>query len=119
MEFKVISGCFNNVSVWSHSGKDCDFYLEEDGWNDYSYYTLYHLHATRRLTGSAENEYLGYIRIMKIGQETGESNLVRAITQGRVFKSLPNNFVSLSLNVLFSKSGEAGPIITCNASTNS
>ena len=31
MEFKVISACFNDASVWSHSGKDCDFYLEEDG----------------------------------------------------------------------------------------
>lgn len=31
MEFKVISACFNNASVWSHSEKDCDFYLEEDG----------------------------------------------------------------------------------------
>lgn len=99
MEFKVISGCFNNASVWSHSGKDCDFYLEEDGWNDYSYYTMYHLHATCRLTGSAENEYLGYIRIMKIGQGTGESNLVRAVTQGHVFKALPDDFVSLSFNV--------------------
>lgn len=99
MEFKVISGCFNNVSVWSHSGRDCDFYLEEDGWNDYDYYTMYHLHATCRLTGGTENEYLGYIRIMKIGQEQKESNLVRAVTQGRVFSSLPDDFVSLSLNV--------------------
>lgn len=99
MEFKVISGCFNNAYVWSYSGRDCDFYLEEDSWNDYSYYTMYHLHATCRLTGGSENEYLGYIRIMKIGQETGESNLVRAVTKGRVFKSLPDDFVSLSLSV--------------------
>ena len=99
MEFKVISRCFNNASVWSHSGRDCDFYLEEDGWNDYDYYTMYHLHATCRLTGGTENEYMGYIRIMKIGQEQKESNLVRAVTQGRVFSSLPDDFVSLSLNV--------------------
>lgn len=99
MEFKVISGCFNNASVWSHAGRDCDFYLEEDGWNDYDYYTMYHLHATCRLTGGTENEYMGYIRIMKIGQEKKESNLVRAVTQGRVFSSLPDDFVSLSLNV--------------------
>lgn len=99
MEFKVISRCFNNASVWLHSGRDCDFYLEEDGWNDYHYYTMYHLHATCRLTGGTENEYIGYIRIMKIGQEQKESNLVRAVTQGRVFSSLPDDFVSLSLNV--------------------
>lgn len=99
MEFKVISACFNNASVWLHSGEDCDFFLEEDRWNDYSYYTMYHLHATCRLTGSAANEYLGYIRIMKIGQETGVSNLVREVTKGHVFTSLPDDFVSLSLNV--------------------
>ena len=99
MEFKVISNCYNNVKLRFHSGKDCDFYLEEDGWNDYNYYTMYHLHATCRLTGGAENEYLGYIRIMKIGQETKVSNLVRMVTKGRIFNSLPDDFVSLSLNV--------------------
>ena len=31
MEFKVISACFNDASVWPHAGKDCGFYLEEDG----------------------------------------------------------------------------------------
>lgn len=99
MEFKVIPNCYNHASVWSHPGNDCDFYLEEDGWNDYNYYTMYHLHATCRLTRSTDNEYLGYIRIMKIGQNINESYLVREVTHGRVFKSLPNDFVSLSLNV--------------------
>lgn len=99
MEFKVIARCFKNASIRMYSGRDCDFYLEEDGWNDYSYYTMYHLHATCRITGDAENEYLGYIRIMKIGQDTGESNLVRSVTKGCNFESLPDDFISLSLNV--------------------
>lgn len=97
MEFRVISSCYNNSN--SYPGTDCDFYLEEDGWNDYSYYTLYHLHATRRLTKRADNQYLGYIRIMRIGQSTGERKVVRQVTSGKVFQELPEDFVSLSLNV--------------------
>ena len=97
MDYKVITGCFNNAQ--GHSGRDCDFYLEEDEWNDYSYHTMYHLHATRRLTGKEQNEYLGYIRIMRLGQKTGEANVVRSATGGRVFHKLPDDFVSLSFNV--------------------
>lgn len=97
MDFKVISNCYNNAQ--GQSGHDCDFYLEEDSWNDFSYHTMYHLHATKRLTGLGSNEYLGYIRIMRIGQKEKQENLVREVTGGRVFSKLPDDFVSLSLNV--------------------
>lgn len=99
MEFKVIPECYNNARTFYFPGMDCDFYLEESGWNDHGYYTMYHLHATRRLTKGPRNEYLGYIRIMKIGQERGENRLIRGAFGGRVFQSLPKGFVSLSLNV--------------------
>lgn len=97
MDFRVIPNCYNNAQ--RQSGRDCDFYLEEDSWNDYSYYTMYHLHASKRLTNSGSNEYLGYIRIMRIGQEERQANLVRKVTGGRVFSKLPDDFVSLSMNV--------------------
>ncbi len=96
MVFKVISYCSNKPPF---SETECDFYLEEDGWNDYGYYTYYHLHATPRITKKDSNEYLGHIRIMRIGQQTDEKNVIRQVTSGKIFHELPEDFVSLSLDV--------------------
>lgn len=49
-EFKVISKCFQDASRLP--GNDADFYLEENNWNDYHFYVLYYLHATKRITGT-------------------------------------------------------------------
>lgn len=46
MNFKLIDVCFQNASAYS--GTDADFYIEMDDWNDYNYFTTYHLHATKK-----------------------------------------------------------------------
>lgn len=93
-EIKIISKCFQDAS--QYSGEDADFYLEENDWNDYYYYVSYHLHATKRLTGT-KNMLLGYVRIMKVGQQKNEKYLLTKLFRREVFTELPDNFVSLSL----------------------
>lgn len=95
--FKLIEKCYQDAS--RVEAEDADFLIEEDGWNDYYYCVMYHLHATSRLTGNG-NEYLGYIKIMKVGQEKYESNLLRH-ELGRIvmFDALPDGFVSLTTSV--------------------
>lgn len=94
-KFQIIGWQFNNVSYLT-ARDGVDFFLEEDNWNDYWYYTMYHLHSTGRLGGEAQ--YLGTIRIMKIGQQTGETNLLRKEFPDGVFTNLPDDFVSLSFS---------------------
>ena len=93
-EFKIISNCFQDAS--RYSGDDADFYLEENNWNDYYYYVLYHLHATKRLTGT-KNICLGYVRIMRKGQQKNEQHLLMGKFQRNVFRELPPDFVSFTL----------------------
>lgn len=59
--FKIIDKCYQDAK--RHVGTDADFYLELDAWNDNHYHVMYHLHATKKITGD-NNEYLGPIRIM-------------------------------------------------------
>lgn len=68
MKFRVIDCCYEDASGVPANG--ADFLLEEDSWNDYGYYTLYHLHATHNITGNG-NENVGYLRIMRIDQQEG------------------------------------------------
>lgn len=50
LQFKIIGVCFQNAEAYPPD--DADFFLEQDDWNDYWYYTTYHLHATSKLTGT-------------------------------------------------------------------
>lgn len=95
IEFKIIEKCFQNAS--QKSGDDADFYLEESDWSDYFYYVSYCLHATKRLTDS-DNLFLGYVRIMKVGQQKIEKYLVRDQVGTSTFCELPENFVSISFD---------------------
>ena len=95
IEFKIIEKCFQDAS--QKTGNDADFYLEENNWNDYYYYVLYHLHATKRITGS-QNLFLGDIRIMKAGQQKDEKYLLRKQLGTEVFCELPETFVSISFD---------------------
>lgn len=63
MKIKLIDVCFQDATRLS--GTDADFYLEMDDWNDFGYCTTYHLHATKRLTKTGKNTYLGSINILK------------------------------------------------------
>lgn len=97
LRFKLIEKCRQDTRNVKADG--ADFLLEEDSWNDYSYYVMYHLHATGRLTGSG-NEYLGYIRIMKEGQKVSVPQLLRhELGENLLFEKLPDGFCSLSTSV--------------------
>ena len=92
-EFRLIGKCFQDAS--RYPGDDADFFLEENDWNDYNYYVLYHLHVTRRITGGG-NMFLGDVRIMKVGQRKNEKHLLAQELKKSVFSELPPEFVSLS-----------------------
>ena len=64
LRFKIIDVCFQDAT--SISADDVDFFLEQDDWNDFYFYTTYHLHATANLT-RGKNIYLGPIKILKVG----------------------------------------------------
>ncbi len=97
MKFKLIDKCFQDAS--NVAGGDADFLIEENEWNDYGYHVMYHLHATDKLTGLG-NVYLGYIRIMKMGQAKDSIYLLgKELPNGNVFEKLPDDYVSLTLSV--------------------
>lgn len=85
---------------------DVDFLLEENDWNDYGYVTMYYVHATPHISKKKENYCLGSIRIMKVNQIKGESNLLRKdfLSHNLVFYTLPEQYISLSLDVDFYES---------------
>lgn len=93
-KFRLIKKCFQDAKGIEYG--DADFLLEENDWNDYGFYVTYHLHATPNLTKKG-TVYLGYIKIMKRGQELGEYDLLRRVFQHSLeFSELPQDFVSLS-----------------------
>lgn len=73
LKFRIIEKCYQNAKGKLSNG--ADFLLEKDGWNDYGYLVMYHLHATYNLTRKG-NEYLGAIRIMKKGQQGYKQNVL-------------------------------------------
>lgn len=95
LSFKLISKCFQESH---YPNDDVDFLIEENDWNDFSYYTTYHLHATKKLTRD-KVEYLGPFNIIKTGQIEGERYLLRKIFGDTPFNSLPDGFVSISFSV--------------------
>lgn len=97
-KFKIIDNCMQDAS--QYNDVDCDFLIEEDRWNNYSYYTTYHLHATKKITGS-DNLYLGAIEIMRKGQQTGQMYLLRVVCGNKVFEELPPDFVSVTFERKF------------------
>lgn len=97
LKFKLIDKCWQNAVNLSDDG--ADFFLEKNEWDDFGYHTMYHLHATDKLT-SEGNVYLGYIRIMKHGQEKHDIYLLNK-KQGKqiIFSELPEDFVSLTTSI--------------------
>lgn len=97
LKFKLIDKCWQKAT--GVPSDDADFFLEKNEWDDYGYHTMYHLHATNKLT-SEGTVYLGYIRIMKHGQEEKEIYLLNK-KQGKqiVFSELPEDFVSLTTSI--------------------
>lgn len=97
IRFHIISKCFQDASKTVGKQTQPMFFLEEDGWNDHGYHTMYHLHYAGAETEGIP-EYFGPIRIMKFGQKEYESNLLRLEFPNLYFSNLPDTFVSLSLS---------------------
>lgn len=97
LKFKLIDKCWQNAVGESSDG--ADFFLEKNEWDDFGYHTMYHLHATSKLT-SEDHVYLGYIRIMKHGQEEHDIYLLNKQQRKQVvFSELPEDFVSLTTSI--------------------
>lgn len=96
IRFRRIDKCWQNAE--KHTETDVAFFLEENNWDDFGYTTTYHLHATVLLTGE-KPVYLGALRIMRKGQTTKEAYLLDQRFGSRSFKELPEDFVSLSMDV--------------------
>lgn len=96
---RLMKKCWQDASDYTE--QDVDFLLEENDWNDFSYYTTYHLHITRkRVTQSQGAVYLGAIYIMKLGQRENERNLVRESLRGKEkFHELPQDFYSIIFSI--------------------
>lgn len=96
---RLIKKCWQDAS--NYTEKDVDFLLEENDWNDFSYYTTYHLHITRRQATQSEGAvYLGSILIMKLGQKEAECNLVRMdLKREEIFHELPQGFYSITFSI--------------------
>lgn len=96
---RLIRKCWQDAS--SHKEDDVDFLLEENDWNDFSYYTTYHLHITRkRATQEQGAIYLGSIHIMRHEQQEREDSLLYKVLGGyKEFHSLPDGFYSMSFSI--------------------
>lgn len=92
--FRLINKCYQNASDKDYG--NAHFLIEENDWNDYMFYVTYHLHATPLVT-LEETRYLGYIKIMKIGQAEKDIYLLNKTLGGYAdFEELPENFVSMT-----------------------
>ena len=95
--FRLIKKCYQDATGLEYG--NAHFLIEENDWNDYGYYVTYHLHATPLVT-SKKTLYLGYIKIMRKGQGTGMSHLLRDVFGGyKDFNGLPEDFVSLTQSI--------------------
>lgn len=88
LKFRVVSWSHKHVRL---NDSTIDFYLEQDNWNDYSFFTLYYLHIGGKHTPDNKNLLVGYIRIQRKGQEKGEKFLLK---EGSILNHLDNDFVS-------------------------
>ncbi|MEQ1538340.1 MAG: AAA family ATPase [Sphingorhabdus sp.] len=72
---------------------DTRFALQQDDWNDYSFLTLYHLHF-RHGDDETDVTYVGGVKILKKGQETGGSPLIQ-----EPFNKLSGDWVSVGTSL--------------------
>lgn len=96
IKIKIVNWSNKNIN---DIDENIDFYLEQDGWNDYWYFTAYYLHIGKKLTGTG-NEFVGFFRIQRIGQEKDEKYLLKENT---IINELPKDFVSHTSDINFYK----------------
>lgn len=100
--FHIIPNCFQDAS--GHDSKIYDFLIEEDNWNNYGYYTTYHIHATSKTTGKG-TRYLGSMNFMHKGQRENESKVLTSLyyKKNMTFSQFDADYCSLSFSIeLFS-----------------
>ena len=101
LKFKLIDVCYQNPASYNDEG--ADFFLEQDDWNDFWYYTTYHLHATPKLTGTLKSQYLGVIKILKIGQDVNQNRILQKELKSEhkslIFSELPQDYYSISFSL--------------------
>jgi predicted ATPase len=73
MLFEVIDWSDNSIS---NTFKRASFYLERDSWNDWHYYTYYHLHLSAKHTDDGEPRLIGGVKILKKHQSERQRNLI-------------------------------------------
>ncbi|MEA9393508.1 AAA family ATPase [Acerihabitans sp. TG2] len=56
---------------------DAIFYLKQDNWNDFSFYTLYHLYLSGKYSKDKSIYYIGPVKILKKGQTTSDGHLLK------------------------------------------
>lgn len=72
---------------------DSRFALQQDGWDDYGFKTLYHLHF-RHGENPEDVTYIGGVKILCRGQKVGEAQQI-----SKPFNKLLNNFVSVGTSL--------------------
>jgi hypothetical protein len=88
MLIKVIEWSNNKIP---RDYQDFVFYLEEDSWNDWGYYTSFYLHLSSKYTEDGESMLIGAVKILKKGQEKN-TNYLKSSDK---FDSLNFDFCSL------------------------
>ena len=61
LKFKLIDKCWQNAVNLSDDG--ADFFLEKNEWDDFGYHTMYHLHATDKLTSEGNVYPVSYTHL--------------------------------------------------------
>lgn len=89
MKIKIISWNGNVISK-EDEDDEVDFFLEQDSWNDFGYYTYYFLHSK---FGNDSNTFkpIGGVRILKKGQEEKQKYLLEL----GIIDKLPEEYCSL------------------------
>ncbi|WP_454801426.1 AAA family ATPase [Mucilaginibacter phyllosphaerae] len=72
MFIAVVENRRNNLRGFSMAP---DFFLEQNDWNDYSYYTSYALHISGKHTDDKQHKLIGRLKILKEGLEKQKMSL--------------------------------------------
>lgn len=78
-----------------------DFILSEQSWSDFGYMTLYKVIATTKLLKSEWSKDIGWLHIVRSGQEADKYNVLsdRFLGESTVVDSLPPDFFSISTDI--------------------
>jgi len=92
MLIKVIDWSKNTILDFEDG---IDFYLERDNWNDFGFYTYYHLHLSATHTSDKQPALIGGVKILKKEQTEGQIYLIELGN----YQKLPEDFCSLGLSL--------------------